>query len=123
VMAAMRRADPFPAPPPSLIGSEGVSRIRFGIYLGSGAFGAGDVRRCRAREPGGGSGHRLGCSSGAELGCRSGPESRPCSDRDPRGTLRQIALRRTRSGRVEWPRVPQGAFKPPLRRSVREQRG
>src|SRR5215831_1721728 len=49
VMAAMRRADPFPAPPPSLIGSEGVARIRFGIYLGSGAFGAGT---CGSAAPG-----------------------------------------------------------------------
>jgi TonB family protein len=41
VMAAMRRAEPFPAPPPSLVGSEDFVRIRFGIYLGAGAFGPG----------------------------------------------------------------------------------
>ena len=78
VMAAMKRAEPFPAPSPSLVGSEEFVRIRFGIYLGAGAFGVGT---CGAAPAGVGPAPTQNPGSGPAPS--SGPSSTPAPGLGP----------------------------------------
>jgi len=94
VMAAMRRAEPFPAPPPSLVGSEDFVRIRTRLPTDAEAdliIALGNARPgCPPANDGRGSGRS--------------PAPRPDAEEAARGR-RESQRARARVPRTPWPRI------------------